>query len=431
MNKPQKSGVERLPCKAELPQQSLMTIPWPTINRVADDRMSDGGHMDANLVGPSGFQTAFDQGRAAESFQQAPMSDRALAPPLLDDRDFLAVGRRASERGVDGSAPAFGQARDDRAVTAINAVLGELRGKTLMGRVGFGNHQQPGRILVDAVDNTGPCNAANPRQPPGAVVEEGVDECSVKIASGWMDNKARWLIDNEQMVILKDNVERNILRDIVRGAGRGNGEGVSGTRPGFGRRIPDKPALRGHLAAGDQRLDPLPRQGWHEHCQGAVQPPVRHVRRNSDAKDGRCIGHGLSHAAMALRISSKLHDELLALAAAAPGQEICGLLLGSVDRVDSLEPTDNVADDPTVFFEIDPARLIAAHRRARAGGPAILGFYHSHPNGLTGPSSKDADLAAGDGAVWLIIAGGSVTAWRAVAVGAVHGRFDPVPILQC
>jgi len=32
--------------------------------------------------------------------------------------------------------------------------------------------------------------------------------------------------------------------------------------------------------------------------------------------------------------------------------------------------------------------------------------------------------------LWLIIADGRLTAWRAVEGGALHGRFDPLQIVQ-
>lgn len=64
----------------------------------------------------------------------------------------------------------------------------------------------------------------------------------------------------------------------------------------------------------------------------------------------------------------------------------------------------NVAPDPLRHFEIDPAALIAAHRASRAGGLAVLGYFHSHPNGLARPSATDARTAAGDGRIWAIVA---------------------------
>nr|WP_317975322.1 M67 family metallopeptidase [Novosphingobium sp. IK01] len=84
--------------------------------------------------------------------------------------------------------------------------------------------------------------------------------------------------------------------------------------------------------------------------------------------------------------------------------EACGLLLGKEGHIMEARACANVAPDPLRHFEIDPAALIAAHRASRAGGLAVLGYFHSHPNGLARPSATDARAAAGDGRIWAIIA---------------------------
>lgn len=126
---------------------------------------------------------------------------------------------------------------------------------------------------------------------------------------------------------------------------------------------------------------------------------------------------------MLLTISTPLLDEILAAAAASADAEICGLLLGRGDVVEAIRPCANVADDPRDSFEIDPAVLIAAHRAGRAGGPAPVGHYHSHPRGDVTPSARDA-AAAEPGSYWIIVAGGELGCWRARR----GGRFDPVAI---
>ncbi len=131
--------------------------------------------------------------------------------------------------------------------------------------------------------------------------------------------------------------------------------------------------------------------------------------------------------AMSVEITIALHNDLRAWAAATC-EEICGLLLGCEGRVERLVACRNVAADPAVRFEIDPAALIAAHRSARHGGPAVIGHYHSHPSGIARPSPRDAADAVPDGSIWLIVAGAEVTAWRAVAGGALLGRFDKLPL---
>ncbi len=110
---------------------------------------------------------------------------------------------------------------------------------------------------------------------------------------------------------------------------------------------------------------------------------------------------------------------MVAAAAASPDAEICGLLLGAADRIDAAQACANVAANPARTFEIDPAALFAAHRLARGGGLAVVGHYHSHPSGLAVPSPRDAEQAMGDGALWLILAGGAARLWRSVD----RGRF--------
>lgn len=117
---------------------------------------------------------------------------------------------------------------------------------------------------------------------------------------------------------------------------------------------------------------------------------------------------------------------MLDAAAAARGFEACGLLLGTGDLVTIATVAANVAAAPARRFEIDPAHLLAAHRAARGGGPAILGYWHSHPSGLAEPSRTDAAMADPDGRVWAIVAGGGVRCFRAAADGALHGRFTPI-----
>ena len=121
---------------------------------------------------------------------------------------------------------------------------------------------------------------------------------------------------------------------------------------------------------------------------------------------------------MSVTISSELLVRLLAEAEASPDAEICGLLFGGAGRVEAAEACANVAANPARAFEIDPKALFAAHRRARGGGLAVIGHYHSHPSGSPVPSPRDAAQAMGDGAVWVIVGGGEARAWRSVEVGA-------------
>ncbi len=130
---------------------------------------------------------------------------------------------------------------------------------------------------------------------------------------------------------------------------------------------------------------------------------------------------------MTLRISRSLVQQIVSETMRSQ-VEICGLLLGRGSMVEAIEPCANVHPTPATHFELDPASLFRALRRARDGGPQVIGHYHSHPSGLASPSATDAAFAPPDGAFWLIAARQDLTAWRAVHDGAVHGRFDPVTL---
>lgn len=127
--------------------------------------------------------------------------------------------------------------------------------------------------------------------------------------------------------------------------------------------------------------------------------------------------------AMEIAVTSGANATLLAEAAAAHPHEACGLLIGAGDVISTAVPVNNVHPDPARHFELEPAALIAAHRAARAGGPQVLGYYHSHPTGSIRPSPSDQAVASGDGRIWAIVAGGAIGWWR-----DAPGGFEPLSL---
>jgi len=126
-----------------------------------------------------------------------------------------------------------------------------------------------------------------------------------------------------------------------------------------------------------------------------------------------------------LEVTSGVIATLREEASRAAPREACGLLLGRAEEVRCAVRADNVHPTPLRHFEIDPVALIAAHRAARQGGPAVLGYFHSHPTGLLAPSAVDRAQASGDGRVWAIVAPGAgegdITFWR-----DGEGGFEPL-----
>ena len=109
-----------------------------------------------------------------------------------------------------------------------------------------------------------------------------------------------------------------------------------------------------------------------------------------------------------------LREQILREADAAYPNECCGLLEGAQVaegfRITALHPARNRADAADKF-EIDPNDQFAAHKAARARGRAVVGCYHSHPNGRAEPSTADRAGAGEENFLWLIASNEDVKAF--------------------
>ncbi|WP_286828140.1 MULTISPECIES: M67 family metallopeptidase [Kordiimonas] len=108
-----------------------------------------------------------------------------------------------------------------------------------------------------------------------------------------------------------------------------------------------------------------------------------------------------------VRLSATLLEMLERTAWQAEPHEACALLLGEVGgsevKLTQAVVTDNVTEgNPETSFEIDPGMHILMQKAARAGGPQIVGVWHSHPNGVAWPSDTDRAQSVEPGWVWLI-----------------------------
>lgn len=117
---------------------------------------------------------------------------------------------------------------------------------------------------------------------------------------------------------------------------------------------------------------------------------------------------------------------ILGAARAAHPLEACGLLIGpSGGRIDAATVARNVATQPAHRFEIDPGHLAQWQRRAREQGRALIGCWHSHPDGRLEPSAHDHVGARWPGLLWLIVGGEAMALWQPMARG-----FRRVPLVR-
>jgi predicted GIY-YIG superfamily endonuclease/proteasome lid subunit RPN8/RPN11 len=152
---------------------------------------------------------------------------------------------------------------------------------------------------------------------------------------------------------------------------------------------------------------------WDEVSRLAKSRSLSALRQAQDERGNASVAEIEPHEVRGSQsIAPETLDAILSHAAEAHPKECCGLLLGEEARITHAHPTANVHPDPATHFEIDPAALIAAHKAERAGGPRVVGYYHSHPNGRAEPSPTDRASSVRDGKVWAIVADGGVRFFR-------------------
>ena len=89
-----------------------------------------------------------------------------------------------------------------------------------------------------------------------------------------------------------------------------------------------------------------------------------------------------------MKIRQAIFDQIVAHALDERPNECCGLLIGTADTIEDAVQARNVKRSAT-RFQVEPADHFAAIRRARSRGREVIGAYHSHQNGPSGPSETD------------------------------------------
>ena len=171
----------RVQALAVLPQLGL----FMAVDGVAQNRVAAIGHVDADLVRPARFQLTLDERIAGKALQHAPVRHGAAAV-FLRDGHFLAVRRMATDGRVNGAGIVPDIAADDAHIRPGQAVILQLRGKRGVREVILGRNDQPGRVLVNAVDDAGALFPADAGQRIAATGQQRVAERPVGVAgAGW------------------------------------------------------------------------------------------------------------------------------------------------------------------------------------------------------------------------------------------------------
>ena len=300
-------------------EQSAFGSKSRPIGWIAHDWMADRGQMDPNLMGSAGFEPASEQARdrlgwlpgpgappdplaavwqpgaARIPLQGLPVSDSLSAP--LPHCHMVAGMGRSVDRTVDGALGPLRRPPDEGQIAAfepvpVAAVAGELRRQAPMRPIVLRHHHEAACVLVEPVHDARPALAADTGKARTAMGDQRVDQRTGLVSRGRVDHHVGRLIDNDDVIVLVDNLERDRFRGGLGRLRRRHVEhdGIAGIDAMA--RIADRAAADRDRAGLDQRLEPAARQFGDMRRQHAVKPHSGVIRRGNN----RSRRHGERHA---------------------------------------------------------------------------------------------------------------------------------------
>ncbi len=229
------------------------------IDAVSCDGVAEVFEMNANLVGASGFWAAFEKGEPVRAGNKPPEGFCFARVGAVCNGHFPAMDGMARDGGGDDTRRHAWSAPHDGEIVFLCGAIGELAGEGGVGGVGFCNEDAAACVLVEAVNDAGTqgMRAGGERR---AMMQDGINQGSLPMSGGGVNNKAGRLVDAEQTVVFVNDVERDCFRECIgRGVGGrrrnsfdavagfhcgggGGGGRVDGNRSGCDRPVPAHPA---------------------------------------------------------------------------------------------------------------------------------------------------------------------------------------------
>ena len=154
------------------------------------------------------------------------------------------------DRGVDDRRALVQVPPGDRGVTAPDPTGGDGGAEPAVGQIGLGDDHEPRRIAIEAMHDAGaPFGSARQGR---SARDQGVDQGVVPVAGGRMNDETGRLVDDREVLVLEEYVERD--GGGLKGAGRlvlgePDDDGIAaGEQSGCAGRCP----IHRHRAVGDQ-----------------------------------------------------------------------------------------------------------------------------------------------------------------------------------
>lgn len=192
------------------PGQPLQTgVVRAAINRIADDGVADRCQVNADLVRATGVEAAFQQRSSGETAADLPI--RARRPPRRQHRHFPALNRVASDGAINAAARSARRSPDQGEIDFFNGSRLKRSGQVTVGGVGFRDHKAAAGLLVQTMNDPGAFNPADAAQLVATMMQKGMHQRMGGLARARMHQHSGGFVQNQQMFVLEQNLERNVL----------------------------------------------------------------------------------------------------------------------------------------------------------------------------------------------------------------------------
>ena len=171
-------------------------------------------HVNSNLVGTPGFESALYQVHVAKALQHLVVGNSMLTLIAFGEDIHLKPILNATANMPDDGALILRQITpNQRCIYALGGMIEELLGDVGVGKLVLGNYQNARRVLIDTVHQSGTHIAALKQRKILKVVGKRVHQGSGVVAMTGVHHHAGLLIYDDNVIILVKDIERNILWD--------------------------------------------------------------------------------------------------------------------------------------------------------------------------------------------------------------------------
>lgn len=191
------------------------------------------GEMYTNLMRASGVQCKPDAGEETlVALLNSGIGDGLFAG--CNHSHLLPMMGIAPDGQLNSLLPPVRNATAPGQILAIDIMGREELDELLVRSFRLCNNNASRCLLVETVDDTGTLYAIDARKG-GTVMQQGMNQCPVIMAVARMYHHARRLVDNDQIFIFKEDVERDILSNKFQWLAIRNVNGVILTRQNLER----------------------------------------------------------------------------------------------------------------------------------------------------------------------------------------------------